>query len=155
MYSVGLCMAQDLDGSWITIRRYSLSGREENGLNMAVPAQRHCCPVAYSCMRGTPICPREADQAWPRWLQSVPSLTPPSSSPASHLSLLTPHSSPGATMISCFCVRMRRKVSSLLGSRSLTVVLVLPASWCSRAAYCTVVALSMVVLMGIPGGWTS
>lgn len=64
----------------------------------------------------------------------------------------TPHSSPGATMISCFCVRMRRKVSSLLGSRSLTVVLVLPASWCRRAAYCTVVALSMVVLMGIPGG---
>lgn len=58
--------------------------------------------------------------------------------------------SPGATMISCFSVLIRKNISSLLGSRSLTVVFVLATSKCSRPAYWTVVALSIVVLIGIP-----
>ena len=59
---------------------------------------------------------------------------------------------PGATMISCLFVRILRKERSLVGSRSLTVVLVLHVSWWMRPAYCTVVALSRVLLIGIPGG---
>ena len=57
---------------------------------------------------------------------------------------------PGATMISCFLVRIRKKVKSLVGSSSLTTLQALSASWLIRPAYCTVVALSKVDLIGMP-----
>lgn len=53
-------------------------------------------------------------------------------------------------MISCFLDLMRRKVRSFWGSMSRTVLLAFIASWWSKPAYCTVVELSNVVLMGIP-----
>jgi len=59
--------------------------------------------------------------------------------------------SPGATMISCLTVLILRKERSLVGSRSLTVVRDLAVSWWISPAYCTVVALSRVLRIGMPG----
>ena len=53
-------------------------------------------------------------------------------------------------MISCFFVRILRNVRSFVGSRSRTVLRALCANWVRRPAYCTVVELSNVVLIGIP-----
>ena len=58
--------------------------------------------------------------------------------------------SPGATIISCFVVRILKKVRSFVGSRSLTVHFALFATACISPAYCTVVALSRFVRIGIP-----
>merc|ERR1719382_23395 len=56
----------------------------------------------------------------------------------------------GATMISCFFVRTRRKVRSFCGSRSRTTDLAFIAS-CERfAAYCVVMDVSMVERIGMP-----
>jgi len=60
------------------------------------------------------------------------------------------YSKHGAHMISFFLDLMRRKVSSLLGSKSLTVLLAFWVSEQSRPAYCTVVELSRVVRIGMP-----
>lgn len=60
---------------------------------------------------------------------------------------------PGAIMISFFLERTRRNVRSFWGSMSRMVLLAFITSWWMRPAYCTVLALSSVVLMGIPGGW--
>lgn len=59
---------------------------------------------------------------------------------------------PGAIMISFFLERTRRKVRSFWGSRSRMVVLAFISSWWISPAYWTVLVLSRVVLMGIPGG---
>lgn len=56
----------------------------------------------------------------------------------------------GATRISCFFDRMRRKVRSLEGSKSRTTLRALSASWLISPAYCTVVVLSRVLFTGIP-----
>jgi hypothetical protein len=53
-------------------------------------------------------------------------------------------------MISFFLERMRRKVRSFWGSTSRMVLRAFITSWWIRPAYCTVVELSMVVLMGMP-----
>jgi len=58
--------------------------------------------------------------------------------------------SPGATMISFFLERTRRKVSSFWGSMSRTQLRAWAERLCSRPAYCTVVELSIVVRTGIP-----
>ena len=63
---------------------------------------------------------------------------------------LIAHHPPGATIISCLTVRILRKERSLVGSRSLTVVRDLAVSWWISPAYCTVVALSRVLRMGMP-----
>jgi len=57
---------------------------------------------------------------------------------------------PGATMISFFLERTRRKVSSFWGSMSRTQLRAWADRLCSRPAYCTVVELSIVVRTGIP-----
>ena len=57
---------------------------------------------------------------------------------------------PGATIISFFFVLILRKERSFCGSKSLTVVRDLLVSWCTKPAYCTVVALSIVVRIGMP-----
>ena len=59
---------------------------------------------------------------------------------------------PGATIISCFLDLILRNVKSFCGSISRTTLLAFEVSWCSRPAYCTVVELSSVVLIGIPLG---
>jgi len=56
----------------------------------------------------------------------------------------------GAHMISFFLERMRRKVRSLLGSRSLTVLRAFCVRLHNSPAYCTVVELSNVVRIGMP-----
>lgn len=56
----------------------------------------------------------------------------------------------GATIISCFLDLILRNVRSLEGSRSRTTLLALSANELIRPAYCTVVVLSKVVLIGIP-----
>ena len=57
-------------------------------------------------------------------------------------------------MISFFLERMRRKVRSLPGSRSLTVLRAFCVRLHNRPAYCTVVELSRVVRIGMPGNHT-
>lgn len=57
---------------------------------------------------------------------------------------------PGATMISFFLERIRRNVRSFWGSMSRTVLLAFIMKLCIRPAYCTVVELSTVLLIGIP-----
>lgn len=57
---------------------------------------------------------------------------------------------PGATIISCFLDRILRKVRSFCGSMSRTVLLAFDVSCVIKPAYCTVVELSNVVLIGIP-----
>lgn len=56
----------------------------------------------------------------------------------------------GATIISCFLDLILRNVRSLDGSKSLTTLLALSANELIRPAYCTVVVLSKVVLIGMP-----
>jgi hypothetical protein len=56
----------------------------------------------------------------------------------------------GATIISCFFDLIRKNVKSLDGSKSLTTLLALSAKELIKPAYCTVVVLSKVVLIGIP-----
>lgn len=63
----------------------------------------------------------------------------------------TNSSSPGATKISCFLERRRRKVRSFWGSISRIVLLAFMVRLRRSPAYCTAVELSRVVLMGIPG----
>lgn len=58
---------------------------------------------------------------------------------------------PGAIMISFFLERILRKVRSFWGSISLTVTRAFITSCWMRPAYWTVLALSRVLLMGIPG----
>lgn len=53
-------------------------------------------------------------------------------------------------MISLFLDRMRKKLRSLLGSKSRTTERALATRAVSNPAYCTVVELSSVVRMGIP-----
>ena len=53
-------------------------------------------------------------------------------------------------MISCFLDLILKKVKSFCGSMSLTTLLAFDVSWCNKPAYCTVVELSRVVLIGIP-----
>lgn len=60
---------------------------------------------------------------------------------------------PGATMISCFLDLILRNVKSFWGSISRTVLLAFMVNWWRRPAYCTVVELSRVVLIGIPSKW--
>jgi len=60
------------------------------------------------------------------------------------------YSRSGATMISCFFDRTRKKVKSFCGSKSRTQLRALAANWWRRPEYWTVVELSSVVLMGIP-----
>lgn len=57
---------------------------------------------------------------------------------------------PGATIISCFLDRILKKVRSFCGSMSRTVLLAFDVSCVIKPAYCTVVELSNVVLIGIP-----
>lgn len=64
---------------------------------------------------------------------------------------VTNSSIPGATKISCFLERRRRKVRSFWGSISRTVLLAFMVRLRRSPAYCTAVELSKVVLMGIPG----
>ena len=59
---------------------------------------------------------------------------------------------PGATIISFFLERIRRKVRSFWGSISRTVLRAFKMKLCMRLAYCVVVGLSMVLLMGMPEG---
>lgn len=61
---------------------------------------------------------------------------------------------PGATIISFFLERIRRKVRSFWGSISRTVLRAFRMKLCMRLAYCVVVGLSMVLLMGMPEGRT-
>lgn len=56
----------------------------------------------------------------------------------------------GATIISCFFDLILRNVKSFDGSKSLTTLLALSAKELIRPAYCTVVVLSNVVLIGMP-----
>lgn len=56
----------------------------------------------------------------------------------------------GATMISCFLERTRKKVRSLPGSKSRTTLRALSDNWLIRPAYCTVVELSSVLFTGMP-----
>jgi len=60
------------------------------------------------------------------------------------------YSRSGATMISCFFDRTRKKVKSFCGSKSRTQLRALAANWWRRPEYWTVVELSNVVLIGIP-----
>lgn len=53
-------------------------------------------------------------------------------------------------MISFFLERTRRKVRSFWGSMFRMVLLAFITSWWMSPAYCTVLELSRVVLMGIP-----
>ena len=53
-------------------------------------------------------------------------------------------------MISFFLDLSLRNVSSFCGSRSLTQLRAFWVTWCMRPAYCTVVELSNVVLIGMP-----
>lgn len=62
--------------------------------------------------------------------------------------------SPGAIMISFFLERTRMKVRSFWGSMSRMVLLAFITSWWISPAYCTVLELSRVDLMGIPEGKT-
>lgn len=55
-------------------------------------------------------------------------------------------------MTSFFLERTRRKVRSFCGSMSRTVLRAFITSWWISPAYCTVLGLSRVVLMGIPDG---
>lgn len=55
-------------------------------------------------------------------------------------------------MISFFLERTRKKVRSFWGSMSRMVVLAFITSWWISPAYCTVLALSSVVFIGIPVG---
>lgn len=57
---------------------------------------------------------------------------------------------PGATRISCFFVRIRKKTSSFVGSMSRIVVRALSASDLIRAAYCCVTLLSRLERIGMP-----
>lgn len=57
---------------------------------------------------------------------------------------------PGATIISFFLERIRRKVRSFWGSISRTVLRAFKMKLCMRLAYCVVVGLSMVLLIGMP-----
>lgn len=57
---------------------------------------------------------------------------------------------PGAIMISFFFDRTLRKVRSFWGSMSLTIPRAFMSNWCILAAYWTVLALSRVLLMGMP-----
>ena len=59
---------------------------------------------------------------------------------------------PGATIISFFLERIRRKVRSFWGSISRTVLRAFKTKLCMRLAYCVVVGLSMVLLIGMPEG---
>lgn len=59
---------------------------------------------------------------------------------------------PGATIISFFLERIRRKVRSFWESISRTVLRAFKMKLCMRPAYCVVVGLSMVLLMGMPAG---
>ena len=56
----------------------------------------------------------------------------------------------GETIISCFFDRIRRNVKSFCGSKSLTTLLALAASWDIRAEYCSVDLESSVDLIGTP-----
>lgn len=56
----------------------------------------------------------------------------------------------GATIISCFLERTRKKVRSLPGSRSRTTLRALSDNWLIKPAYCTVVELSNVLFTGMP-----
>lgn len=62
---------------------------------------------------------------------------------------------PGATIISFFLERIRRKVRSFWGSISRTVLRAFKMKLCMRLAYCVVVGLSIVLLMGMPVGRTN
>lgn len=57
---------------------------------------------------------------------------------------------PGAIIISFFLERTLRKVRSFCASMSLTVLRAFITSWWRRPAYCTVLELSRVVLIGMP-----
>lgn len=56
----------------------------------------------------------------------------------------------GATMISCFLERTRKKVRSLPGSKSRTTLRALSDNWLINPAYWTVVELSNVLFTGMP-----
>lgn len=56
----------------------------------------------------------------------------------------------GATIISCFLDLILKNVRSFDGSKSLTTLLALSAKELISPAYCTVVVLSNVDLIGIP-----
>ena len=57
---------------------------------------------------------------------------------------------PGATRISCFFVRIRKKTSSFVGSMSRIVARALSDSDLIRAAYCCVTLLSRLERIGMP-----